>query len=115
MDSLVDFVVGLNTPLDIALARKLLRDISYHAEGVHGGNLIEYIKSELEDYQFTLREIYLVAYQVVLNQSDLIVDGTRPAEELAKEIVQKLKSHIGWDNQSSVKQQNLKIAKISLD
>jgi thymidylate kinase len=93
MDRLVDFVVGINTPLDVALARKLLRDIGYYAEGVFEGDLIEHIKGELEAYQFRLREIYLAAYRVVMNQSDLIVDGTRPVEELAEEIVYEIKNH----------------------
>jgi uridine kinase len=93
MDRLVDFVVGVNTPLDIALARKLLRDIGYHTEGVFRGDLIEYLKGELEDYQLRSREIYLATCRVVMNRSDLMVDGTRPAEEIAKEIVQKLKSY----------------------
>lgn len=90
METLVDFVVGLDTPLDLALARKLLRDIEYHRQGIHRGDLADYMKVILGDYQGPLRDLYLVAQRVALYHSDLIVDGTKPAEVLAQEIVNKI-------------------------
>jgi uridine kinase len=92
MNELVDFVVGLNTPLDIALARKLLRDIDYHLAGVFSGDLIAYIKDILLDYPIT-RELYLAAGEVAGHHADLAVDGAKPIEELAREVVIKIEEY----------------------
>ena len=91
LDGLVDYVVGLDTPLDLALARKLLRDIEYHFKGIYSGEIAKYLEGVLRDYQFGTRELYLVAYQVVLNHSDMIIDGTKSAEEIAVEIVNRVR------------------------
>ena len=92
METLVDFVVGLDTPLDLALARRLLRDIEYHRQGIHKGELADYMKILLVDYQGPLRDLYLVAQRVALHHSDLVIDGTKPVEMLAQEIVDKVTS-----------------------
>jgi hypothetical protein len=92
LETLVDFVVGLDTPLDLALARRLLRDVEYHRQGIHKGDLADYMKAILLDYQGPLRDLYLVAQQVAIHHSDLVVDGTKPVEVLAQEIVDKVLS-----------------------
>jgi len=81
---LVDFVVCIDLPLEIALARRVLRtaqaigDCERFRDVVRGG---------MKAYLNSGRETYLAANRLARAACELVVDGTRPADELAREVV----------------------------
>lgn len=64
----IDFLVFLDTPPDIALARRLLREFRTVKN-------TEDIFNELEDYLISSRPLYLWSHEANL-QADLILDGS---------------------------------------
>lgn len=72
----IDFMVFIDTPLDVAMARRLLR---------HECS-IESIKESLTSYLSAGRTIYLHFEHRVKEKSDLILDGCLPVDDLAEAI-----------------------------
>ena len=66
---LIDLSVFIDTPLDIAMARRILRDI----ELVDGP--LQHVKTELSGYETRARPIYRHFQKRMREGSDLIVDG----------------------------------------
>jgi uridine kinase len=77
---LIDFVAYLHLPLDVALCRRLLREASY------GANPMEFAEFYL---QKRVREVYL-RQQACGESADLVLDGTKPSDDLAREIVERV-------------------------
>jgi uridine kinase len=73
---LIDFVVYLHLPLDVALCRRLLREVS------HGANPMEFVEFYL---QKRVREVYL-RQQACGESADLVLDASRSADDLVREI-----------------------------
>ena len=78
----IDFLICLDTPLDIALARRLLRDYRKHAEP-------EKIFDELENYLARTRPLFILSPEE--KKSDLIIDGSLPADQQEVEVLKVLK------------------------
>jgi len=76
----IDFVVHVDIPLDIALCRKLLREAS---DPSSQRDPLTFLKNYLT---YRLGEVYRRQQQAGAH-ADLVVDGLRAPEELAKEIV----------------------------
>lgn len=75
---LIDLAVFLDTPLDVALARRILRD--------HAASDGDAIRAELQVYLEHARPAFLEMLRTVRPDSDLIIDGTLPPAEIAARI-----------------------------
>ncbi|MBR6747984.1 MAG: hypothetical protein IKM07_03515 [Clostridia bacterium] len=78
MAGLIDYAVFVDTPLDVALARRILRDMK-DASG-------EQIRLELEMYIKYARVAYVQMLKDILPSSDYVIDGTKEAEQMAAEL-----------------------------
>jgi uridine kinase len=87
LHDLIDFVVYLDVPLDIAYARKLTRKNEFLPWEDNPDIFISNLRENLEWYLTIGREFYLAVACRVRPNCDLIVDGTLPTESIAKKIV----------------------------
>jgi uridine kinase len=76
----IDFVAHIDIPLDISLCRKLLRE---YAVPSPRGDPLEFVRDYLDD---RVGEVYR-RQQRAAERADLVVDGRRPAGQIADEIV----------------------------
>jgi uridine kinase len=83
----IDLAVYVDTPLDIAMARRLLRDLPNEHSAAQ-----EWLKEELQAYLVAGRNAYLEMDKQVKPSCDLLVDGTRPIDELVSIILQEMKT-----------------------
>lgn len=80
----IDYSIFLDTPFDVALARRILRDFRDKA------NLnINEIFEELDFYITSSRPLYAMAYEEK-EKFDYVVDGNQPVDEIVNIIVQQL-------------------------
>lgn len=83
---LIDCVILLDTPLEIALARRLLEvpEIAYFAKNPAEGyqTMLAYLRSYLHH---SVRDMYIALMEQVRQHCDLVLDGTKPIDELARE------------------------------
>lgn len=77
---LIDFAVFIDTPLDIAMARRVTRDFK--------GNSVEDIFLDMNNYISQGRRGYLEMIKSIKPNSDIIVDGTLPISEIVSIISQ---------------------------
>ena len=75
---LIDLAVFLDTPLDVALARRILRD--------HAASDGDAIRAELREYLEHARPAFLEMLRAVRPDADLIIDGTLPPAEIVARI-----------------------------
>ena len=89
----IDLAVFINTPLDIALARRIIRDYTSRSTESDFGLAdvdavsLEAIDKELRDYLSRSRPTYARFTDAHKPASDLVVDGTKSPEEIAKIII----------------------------
>ena len=83
---LITFAVHLDVPADVALARRFIRAIEsqQHAEAEA---LVAYFYNELRIYIAGCRDLYGAAESAARRAADIVLDGLRPVEEIAAEIV----------------------------
>ena len=74
----IDCAIFIDTPLDIAMARRVLRDMK-SATG-------EEIRQEMDIYLKYARVAYIQMLKDVLPSSDYVIDGTKELNEKADEI-----------------------------
>ena len=102
----IDFVVLIDTPLDIAMARRFLRladtnpladieqttkeQLQEHVEGLLG-----FLTGELQGYLDVSRAVYIAVQEQVAADCDLMLDGRLPADELAEQLVEAAKQARG--------------------
>jgi uridine kinase len=87
MRDLIDFVIHIEIPFEIALARKLLRQNAFLPWEQDPDVFIVHLREFLMWYLSVGRAFYLAIRNRVLEQCDLVVDGMRPTEEIAEAIV----------------------------
>jgi uridine kinase len=75
ISNLIDFAVFIDTPLDVAMARRISRDFA--------NGSAEDILLDLDNYLSGGRKGYLAMLNTTKPNSDLIVDGTLPVSEIA--------------------------------
>ena len=75
----IDVAFFIDTPLDIALARRILRDM-----GNASGNDI---RNDLTRYLKYARIAFVQMQKDILPSSDYVIDGTMSTEYIAKEII----------------------------
>lgn len=78
----IDFAVFIDTPLDIALARRIIRD--------YKSSSTNHIMLELENYLLRGRRGYLHMLETTKKNSDLIVDGSLSIQEIINVIIQSI-------------------------
>ena len=79
----IDFVAQINIPLDISLCRRLLRDRDQYD-----------VMTFVQAYEkYGLHAFYTRQLQVA-DSADLVLDGLRPAEELTREIVMRVRGKV---------------------
>jgi uridine kinase len=87
MQDLIDFVAHIEIPLEIALARKILRQNAFLPWEQDPEVFIAHLREFLSWYLSVGRTFYLAIRDRVLKNCDLVVDGIRPPEEIAEAIV----------------------------
>ena len=87
---LVDFVACIEVPMELALARRVLRtadqitdSATFHAD----------IRQGMTHYVNGGRESYVRVFARVKSACDLVVDGTRDPDHLAEEVVGAVRAH----------------------
>ena len=75
----IDCTIFIDTPLDIAMARRVLRDMK-NATG-------EEIRHDMEMYLKYARVAYVQMLKDILPSSDYVIDGTKELEEKVEEII----------------------------
>lgn len=78
----IDTAFFIDTPLDIALARRILRDM--------GSAGAEEIREDLKTYLESARPAFLQMRKDVLPSSDYVIDGSLGVDEIVTEILAKL-------------------------
>lgn len=87
MRNLIDFVVHVDIPLEIALARKLLRQNAFLPWEQNPDVFIDHLREFLMWYLSVGRAFYIAVRKRVLEQCDLVVDGTSSTEAIVEMIV----------------------------
>lgn len=88
MAPLIDFVVAIDVPLEIALSRRLRRNLQMELEQWSAEKVLEHIDDYLKVYIELLGTLYRIVNTRALANCDLAVDGRVSAEQLAEQIVE---------------------------
>ncbi|RDW20258.1 hypothetical protein CWR48_06045 [Oceanobacillus arenosus] len=78
ISKLIDFAVYIDTPLDIAMARRIIRDFKNYSG--------ESILIEMENYLSAGRRGYLEMLKSIKPNSDMIEDGSQSVSEITDNI-----------------------------
>ncbi|MDR7857899.1 hypothetical protein [Tissierella sp.] len=80
--SYIDYAIYIDTPLDIAMARRILRD--------NISQPLEALKNELNYYLSHGRIAYLESIKTIKPNSDFIVDGELNVDNIANQIIEQI-------------------------
>ena len=87
----VDMSVAVDLPIDVALARRLVRDINTPQMTADPHAARDHVDSYCRRFLFeSRRELILAGQRWALKNCDLILDGTRPTDALLNEFVSAL-------------------------
>lgn len=97
MAPFIDFVVVIDTPLEIALTRRLLRDLGpisldnigkaskeQLSEGIL--EIVTYLEHYLSGYLYAGRDLYIAVQERAKENCDLLIDGRLSVDELTQQI-----------------------------
>jgi uridine kinase len=85
---LLDFVACIDIPLEIALARKLLRETGWVVEAAGPEATIDHLRGVLSGYLHGhVRDVYVEIQRRALQSCDLVLDGLSPLDHLADRVV----------------------------
>lgn len=98
MATLIDFVAVIDTPLEIALTRRLLRDLGpISVENIEKATkeqlaegfvqIVTYLKDYLSGYLDAGRDLYIAVQEQAKENCDLVLDGCLSVDELAQQLV----------------------------
>lgn len=79
----IDYAIFIDTPLDIAMARRILRDTINEQSDL--------LKNDLTYYLSKGRMAYLEMLKTIKPNSDFIIDGTLEIDGIVSEIIKKIK------------------------
>lgn len=82
---LIDLLVFIDTPLDVAMARRVLRDIDA-ASRQTADRPLEHVKADLAGYERGARPVYEHFQARMRADADLIVDGTLDLDLIVERI-----------------------------
>lgn len=91
---LIDFVICLDLPLGIALARKLQRMLGFFLAEQTPDAFAKHLQFFLPWYIESGHDLYLAVQQRVLRQCDLIADGRLPPDALADTIAEAIRTRV---------------------
>jgi hypothetical protein len=83
---LIDFMVFIDTPLDIAMARRILRTFVLKRPG-RADSAIDCVETELTAYLEYGRRAYFEMDKQIKLGCDLVLDGCSSVDDLARQIV----------------------------
>jgi uridine kinase len=78
----IDFTIFVDTPLDIALARRIQRD--------HKHSTVATVLDEMDVYLRRGRSGYLESLRSIKPNSDLVINGTHTIDEIVNEIIKRI-------------------------
>ena len=81
----IDFMVFIDTPLDIAMARRILRDITTHT-GQGAEDSIKNLNAHLSSYLNGGQSLFLELEKQIRRNCDIVLDGRLTVDELAATI-----------------------------
>jgi uridine kinase len=84
MRDYIDIAIYIDTPLDIAMARRILRD--------YGESPVEDIRNDLMNYLVRGRGAYLNMERTVKPSSDIVVEGYFPTTNIVERILEKVEN-----------------------
>jgi uridine kinase len=87
LGTLIDFVAVLDTPLEVALARRLLRELRGAENSEPGGLSSRHIKFLEEYLEKGVRNLYLAVQRLALKQADFVLDGLLSPGDMVDKIV----------------------------
>lgn len=82
LSACIDCTIFIDTPLDIAMSRRILRDKTYLSP--------ELMKLDMTNYVYYGRIAYQEMLDSILPNSDIAIDGNLSIDEIVNEIIQKL-------------------------
>ncbi|WP_259417579.1 hypothetical protein [Bacillus toyonensis] len=82
MGQFIDVTIFIDTPLDIAMARRILRDFKE--------DTMSEIHNDLKHYMEHARKAYLEAIHTVKPNSDIVLDGSFSVSEIINHVVEEL-------------------------
>jgi uridine kinase len=85
----IDFLVFVDTPLDVAMARRVLRDYFAGKETLTDEQA-KTLKMDMESYLEFAREAYLNMDRTIKPFADLVLDGTLAVDVLVTRIVERI-------------------------
>ena len=88
LHDLIDFVVYLDTPLEVAYIRKISRKSTFLPWEDDPNVFIAHLRENMEWYLQVGRTFYLAIAEKVLENCDLIVDGSLSTEQIADKIIE---------------------------
>lgn len=91
---LIDFVVCVDLPLEIALARKLLRMLGFFLADQTPDAFVKQLQFFLPWYIESGGELYRTVQQRVLQNCDMIADGMLPPDALADSIAASIRGRL---------------------
>lgn len=91
LHDLIDLVVYIDLPLDIAYVRKLARKNEFLQWEDNPEIFISNLRENLNWYLNTGREFYLAIARRVRPNCDLIIDGNLPVENITTQIIEAVK------------------------
>ena len=87
----IDLMVFVDTPLDVAMARRILRDIEL-ADSSMADDTLERLKAEASGHVGWFRPIHEYFQERMRASSDLIVDGTLSVDVIVERILSKMRA-----------------------
>lgn len=87
MSRYIDYTIFIDSPLDIALARRILRDLN--------DLTIEDVEEELTDYLSNSRIAYLEMIKNIKPDSDFVVDGSLDVDDIVYIILDEIEKYHG--------------------
>ncbi|MBS4219910.1 hypothetical protein KHA96_16475 [Bacillus sp. FJAT-49711] len=83
MSDFIDLAIFVDTPLDIAMARRIIRDFS--------NDTVENIQNDLTHYLSYGRTAYLEMEMSVKPSSDIVLDGALSIEKIVNQILKEIR------------------------
>jgi uridine kinase len=90
LHDLIDFVVYVDTPLEVAYIRKISRKNNFLPWEDDPAIFIANLRENMEWYLRVGRRFYLVVAERVRENCDLMVDGTLSTEQIADKIIESI-------------------------
>ncbi|WP_437321789.1 hypothetical protein [Sorangium sp. So ce385] len=86
MTALIDFVAFLDAPFDVLLARRLLRRMEEEREQLSGRTL-DVLRADLRYHLELGRRLHVHGQHVVPQAADIVIDSTRPLDDVARALL----------------------------